>query len=470
MLAFVRRAGVACLRERVWVLGAVLLGSASGGCGFPKYGFELGLGGGSGAGAAAGDGGSSGSSGGAGGDAGSGATDSGAGGVAGSGVTAGAGGALPSCATVGGSGGTVAFPSHCTNGKKDGDETGPDCGGPVCRACFHTESCQHDADCISNVCTAASTCAPLFDLQFKAIIADRNTNTLQFQLRLGYLGTLPLPLNSVLLRYYFDRGDVADPVVPLATQALLNGAISVAPQTQWKIVRVLPDPVALADTYLEISFSGSRTLIQNDVVELGQSIQNGSAAGRLFDQFTHYSFQAVTDYTPEEKVTVYRQDKLSWGTPPAYSQPRQCFFTAVNFAGDPFSASGLDYLAGTAPLVQFDGAAMHDTSALVPVPDPAYVPMLQSAIVLDTASATLSVPNGAYWVYPYLVTGDGANVADLLIQGVDVTSFAAESIAGGAAWAKVGPYRVTVKQNKLVLAASGGALRIAGIELYAAAP
>jgi len=470
MLAFVRRAGVACPRDRIWVLGAVLLAFAGGGCGFPKYAFELGGGGSAGAGAAAGDGGSSGSGGGAAGEAGAFATDSGAGGVAGSGGSAGVGGALPGCTAVGGSGGTLSLPVHCTNGKKDGDETGPDCGGPVCRTCFHTESCQHDADCISNVCTAANTCGPLFDLQFKAIIPDRNTNTLQFQLRLGYLGMPPLPLNTVLLRYYFARGDVADPLVPFATEAQLNGGISVAPQTQWKIVRVLPDGTALADTYLEISFSGSRTLIQGDVVELSQSIENGSAAGRLFDQFTHYSFQNVTGYTPEEKATVYRQGKLSWGTPPPYLQPQQCFFTAVNFAGDAFSASGVDYLAGTAPLVQFEGAVMHDTSALIPAPDPAYAPMLQSAIVLDTASATLSVPNGAYWVYPYLVTGDGANVADLLIQGARATSFAAESIAGAAAWAKVGPYAVTVKQNKLVLAASGGALRIAGIELYAAAP
>jgi hypothetical protein len=470
MLAFVRRAGVACLRDRSWVLGAVLLGLAGSGCSFPKYGFELGIGGSSGVGAAAGAGGVSGSSGGVGGEAGGGGSDSGAGGVAGSGAMAGVGGALPGCTAVGGSGGALVLPSHCSNGKKDGDETGPDCGGPVCRTCFHTESCQHDSDCISNVCTATSTCAPLFDLQFKAVIAERNTNTLQFQLRLSYLGSPPLPLNTVLLRYYFARGDVADPVVPFSTQALVNGAISVAPQTQWKIVRVLPDPLALADAYLEIGFTGSRTLIQGDVLELSQSIQNGSAAGRLFDQFTHYSFQNVTGYTPDEKVAVYRQGKLSWGTPPPYSLPQQCFFTAVNFAGDAFSVSGLDYLAGTAPLVQFDGALMHDTSALVPAPDPAYVPMLESAIVLDTASATLSVPNGAYWVYPYLVTGDGANVADLLIQGVGATSFAAESIAGGAAWAKVGPYPVTVKQHKLVLAASGGALRIAGIELYAAAP
>lgn len=467
MLAFVRRARVACRRDRIWALGAVLLGLVSDGCGFPKYSFELGAGGSSGVGGAAADGGFSGSNSGAGGEGG--AADSGSSGMAGSGATAGVGGALPACA-VGGSSGAPTLANHCTNGKKDGDETGPDCGGRACRTCFHTEGCQHDTDCISNVCTAASTCAPLFDLQFKAVIADRNTNTLEFELRLSYLGMPPLSLNTVVLRYYFARGDVADPIVPFATEALLNGSLSLAPQTQWKIVRVLPDPAALADTYLEIGFTGSRTLIQGDVVELSQSIQNGSAAGRLFDQFTHYSFQNTSVYAPEEKVAVYRQGKLSWGTPPPYTQPQQCFFTAVNFAGEAFSAAGLDYVAGTPPLVQFDGTVMHDASPLVPAPDPAYVPLLQSALVLDSAPATLSVPNGAYWVYPYLVTGNGANVADLLIQGAPATSFAAESIAGGAAWARVGPYSATVTQNKLVLAASGGALRIAGIELYAAAP
>jgi hypothetical protein len=55
-----------------------------------------------------------------------------------------------------------AGPSHCTNGKKDSDETGVDCGGS-CIACDIGGECQVGKDCKSGVCKAgvcqAPTCA-----------------------------------------------------------------------------------------------------------------------------------------------------------------------------------------------------------------------------------------------------------------------------------------------------------------------
>lgn len=47
----------------------------------------------------------------------------------------------------------------CLDQRKDGSETGVDCGGGTCPACANTQSCSVDADCLSNACDAASnTC------------------------------------------------------------------------------------------------------------------------------------------------------------------------------------------------------------------------------------------------------------------------------------------------------------------------
>jgi hypothetical protein len=483
MLALVRRARGANLRDRFWVCRAFCGASLCVACGFPKYDFLPT----SGAGTDSGGAGFSGSSVGmaAAGGAGAGGVGSGAGGT-GTGDTggggeaqAGASGALAACtasAGAAGSGGAATLASHCSDGKKDGDETGLDCGGPVCTICFHAEGCQHDSDCISGDCTSATTCQPVFDLQFKTSVVSRNTDTMEFQLQLTYLDTTAIELKDITLRYYFARGDVADPVVPYATQASVNGVplvdASSGPQVSWNIVRVLPDDTALADSYLEITSSSSKKLITGDKLELTQSIQNGTAAGRQFDQLTDYSFQNATSYAIENQAAVYRDGKRAWGVPPPYSVPEQCFYAAVNFAGDAFtSTAGLDFRAGTDPIVQFSGSTYQAdaTSGLTPAPDADQVPMLDSAIVLDSESATLSVPNGQYWFYPYVISGNGSNTADLLVQGVSVDTFSAETVAGAPAWARLGPYSVEVTNGKLVLASRGGVVRVAGAELYQAA-
>ncbi len=479
MPVFVRGAAAACFRERIWrVLVLALLPLA---CSFPKYEFSAGSAGGEG-GTNAGNAGGIGFGGAAGALAGgaSGAGTSGASGAPTGGT--GASGGLPACVPTAGAAGdgtsevgsTAALPAHCSNGKKDSDETGLDCGGPTCRVCFHAESCEHGTDCISGVCSASSTCAQVFELEYLPVVNVRSTDTLQFQLRLTYLGSEPVHLEDVAIRYYFARGDVADPVVPFATVALLNGT-SIAPQTVWNIVRVLPNDASLVDSYLEVTFTSTKVMLTNDVVELTQSIEDGSAAGRQFDQDTHYSYQNVNAYTEENTATVYRAGTLMWGVPPVYSVPEQCFYTAVNFGGEAVTAGGIAFSAGSDPIVDFSGTTFHtdtsgpDNTTPSPLPDASYLPLLESAIVLDGTSATLHVPNGNYWAYPYVISGDGANTADLLLQGKTVGTFSAESVDGGPAWARLGPFPIAVTNGALVLASNGGAVRVAGIELYVSA-
>ena len=358
-------------------------------------------------------------------------------------------------------------PAHCSNGNKDGDETGADCGGPTCTPCKHTEGCHDNTDCVSALCTAAKTCAPLFELDLGIIVDTRATYTLQFKLRLKYLHPVDkTPLKDVTLRYYFARGDAAEPVVPYATQAVYND-MSIDGEVRWTIQRVLVDPKTLTDMYLEVSFPTSKkTLLQGDVIDLTQSIQAGNAPSHLFDQLTHYSFRPTTDLSASERITVHDAGRLVWGAAPAYSVPEECFATAVNFGGEAFASNGQRYLAGTDPSVLFTGDTVHATGMPFPTPDTAFLPLVQSAVLLDTQHAVLRVPNGPYWVYPYLISADGTNQADLTLQGDDVVAFGAGTINGLPAWARVGPYRVTVKDGALDFGSAGGALRLAGAELY----
>ncbi len=157
--------------------GAAVLVAAGalGGCNMLVGLDDVSLSGGGGAGAAGGSagastsqsGGSAGSSGGSGGTTSSGGTTGG--------TTTGGGGSTGGSGATGGTGGSAcagdgdcAAPLVCDTGtgdciqptcddaKKDGAETGQDCGGPVCPACGEGVGCAAPSDCESGVC--AGTC------------------------------------------------------------------------------------------------------------------------------------------------------------------------------------------------------------------------------------------------------------------------------------------------------------------------
>lgn len=57
-------------------------------------------------------------------------------------------------------------PAHCSNHRRDADETDIDCGGSDCRGCFGSEQCVVDSDCATGfcdgeVCSYLRSCAEL---------------------------------------------------------------------------------------------------------------------------------------------------------------------------------------------------------------------------------------------------------------------------------------------------------------------
>ncbi len=453
-------------------------------CGFPDYGFPPGVS--QAAGAAAGGGASGAGFGGAGagGVSGSPAGGGGSGSIAGNGAFSGSSGTSgaaagdePSAGAAGsGEGGSpgcvveaaAPWPANCSNGTLDEGESAVDCGGS-CPRCL-SQACGSDADCISSECKESFCIAP-FKLETQAIVRTRYTNQAQFRIRLTSQTHTALALKSIKLRYYFARGDAAEPIVPASTQADLNSNTDIAStgETHVDVVRVLEAAHALTNAYLEVTFTGSRMFMTtsdgvSDTLVITQALQTGS--GQL-DQLSNYSFLDGEGYQQNPQVAVYYDDQLAWGVPPQYSDAAGCFYTAVNFNGDPVTLGGHAFLAGTDESVSFSGTTLRVTTpAPHNLPSTDYATLLQSADVLDPSHpATLQVPNGEYWVYPYVVSTGGTNQANLLLQGQAVGSFVAGTINSQPTWAKLGPYPVSVTDGTLAFSSSD-ALRLAGVEVF----
>ena len=211
-------------------------------------------------------------------------------------------------------------------------------------------------------------------------------------------------------------------------------------------------------------------LLQNDELVLTQSIQGGVVSGHTFDQLTHYSFQSDQSLQPNEHVTAYRKGQLIWGTPPPYTLPAGMLLCGVLTSAAARSRPARVWRSSrrSDPRVHFTGNTSHSTAMPYPIPDPLELALLQSAFDLDVAHATLTVPNGKYWVYPYLVSEDGGNQSDLFIQSQSVITFLAGMSGGGPTWARLGPFPVTVSTGKLDFSSPNGPLRLAGVELYQA--
>jgi hypothetical protein len=400
---------------------------------------------------------------------GAGAGTAGEGGVAGEGGDSGASGAP--CAFSA----TVTFPAHCTNVKQDSGETGLDCGGP-CAPCSGTQTCASNADCASNVCSSGKTCSPILSLAYKAIVTDTFTRGPKFNLVLTYLDTVSTLLPNLRIRYYFYHNQgVAEPVIAQDTQAQYdpgNSQRDISSGVHYQIYRSPPGPAlsngVVTDSYLEITFTNMATLTAGATLNLTQDIVSASnSVNAQFQQTTAYSF---INGGPLENhaIAVYRGTQLIWGAPPPMNVLPDCAFVrAVNLNG-PAVTSGAQALQASADAgVVYSGAKFQNAVTLLPATDTGTTTLLHSGFVLGNASATWPVVNGKYWAYAWLVSDLTTNAGQLMLQGNPTDPFVSTYNAQNStfAWARIGPYAVTVVDGSLKLTGTG-TVNVAGVELY----
>jgi len=442
-------------------------------CGFPDYAFNETTGGGSNAG------------GGVGGDAGTAGTagNGGAlGGSSGSSGSAGSSGSLGEAGMAGeaGGGGTpctyptpVTYPQSCFDNANSPGETGTDCGGSVCPACFTAnQGCLVASDCANGECSAGF-CTQTLRVSYMSLDANASTPFPKFRLVVEYLSQQSLPLKTIRLRYFFNHDGVSEPVLAQGdAQALLNSQ-DITSHVRWTAYRLPLGPAdnrgRQTDSYLEITFSSAASLQSGSMLELVQSIAAGSA-NPPFQQAAHYSFEEVGTLTENRFVTLDSGTKRLWGVEPPLAVIPDCAFqAAVNFGGPAVTVGGYAYAASTDAAVDFAGAIFDGTGQPSPLPDTdnATTQLLSTSFVMVSNQATWPVANGSYWAYTWLTSALSTDAGQLTIQDNPADPFQGVQRASGAAWARMGPYPIDVLDGNVKFGMIGsGRVSLAGAALF----
>ncbi|HKO51597.1 MAG TPA: hypothetical protein VJV79_28000 [Polyangiaceae bacterium] len=471
------------MSRRRGVIGAAVfaLSASVSNCGFPEYGFPAGSSGAGGARAiAGGDSGGSvagGTNAGASGSTGS----SGGGGIAG-GAAAGEAGASGEAGAAGGSGDPCVFPvpityaAHCFDDSAADGESGVDCGGSECAPCSSNQPCTQAMDCLSQQCEN-QLCVPLIGMTYRPIEIAALTPTPKFTLNFTYLGSAPLQLRELTIRYYYNHNQMSEPIIGFDSQATIdpgNAQMDISQNVRTSVHRFPLGPNAgnglLTDSYLEIAFDDTTTVIKGTKFVITQDLQGGSP-GQRFDQNSHYSFMRATNFVVNEAITVHRGAQTLWGAPPPLALFPECAFAlGVNLNGPALSVSGEPLLSESEAGITFNGgAAYSNTANPLPTTATTTTSLLATGRTLGTAdTATWPVPNGKYWAYAWLTSTVGADSGTLMFGTSAADRFFGRlttSAPATARWGLIGPYPVDVVDRTLTLTVDGS-VHVAGLKLY----
>jgi len=218
---------------------------------------------------------------------------------------------------------TCAVPS-CTDKVLNGTETDVDCGGscaPMSR-CANNLMCMVAGDCQSANCTANkclnSGCQTCWKVQYQYTNAGAGWSGENFNI--VSIGTTSTALSNLKIRYWFTADGQTLVTPPSCFSFSLNCSI-----VNMTFGAVSP-PRTKADTYLEITFTGTNTLAAGATVGPLQAAYHGPTFA-AFNLANDYSANtATTTFKDAPAVTLYDQNgNLVWGTePPACATGAAC--------------------------------------------------------------------------------------------------------------------------------------------------
>lgn len=195
----------------------------------------------------------------------------------------------------------------CDDGVRNGSEMGSDCGSN-CKGCPSGTTCTSSADCASKACTVI--CESPLHVELFCNDRSPKSNSPQPFFKISNTGTVPFPLSSLSLRYYYTKEDPGIEryncyTVTGGDCSLLNSAVfgSVVPKK------------STADRYMELHFSSKASALG-----VGKSVEISGAfyvpSYMPFIQANDYSYSPNTDFLSAPQVTLYADGVLIWGTEP----------------------------------------------------------------------------------------------------------------------------------------------------------
>jgi hypothetical protein len=144
-------------------------------------------------------------------------------------------------------------------------------------------------------------------VQYRTTMTQASAYEIEPWLTVTNTGSDSVPLNQVVLRYYFTADTTGGYVFACAWAVV--GCSTVTGH-----VVAMPTTTGTADHYLEIAFTSGT---------LAAGASTGDLQLRLYrqdwqnvNQANDYSFRAQGSYADSTAVTAYRSGTLAWGTPP----------------------------------------------------------------------------------------------------------------------------------------------------------
>lgn len=144
------------------------------------------------------------------------------------------------------------------------------------------------------------------------------------------------------------------------------------------------------------------------------------------------------------------------------------FYRAINLNGPALVIDGQSWESGEAGSIEVEGNAFENESVpLKPSTDPNRAKMIRSSRWGNSLNVSLdNIPDGFYQVFVYVWEDNDPEVYAIQLNGQTV---ARHNSGTRGEWKRLGPWKTSVKDGRLTLAASGGAANFSGIEVWAGA-
>jgi hypothetical protein len=144
------------------------------------------------------------------------------------------------------------------------------------------------------------------------------TGQIGLNLRIDNKTSQTVDMSTVTLRYWYQDESLGSAVV-VATNYVSIGYSNLGKVTGCTVVAV-PSPVADADHYLELSFSGTLAVqgdkATNDQFNVQVTLHTASYTGTV-DVTNDYSYDGGATGLYEKKITLHdKSGNVIWGTPP----------------------------------------------------------------------------------------------------------------------------------------------------------